>query len=343
MAKERVKVDVEEVISLYKSGLSASKISKRFGVSLDKISKVLRENGFVLMNNAQKSRMLQEKVDWDKAISLYNEGTSMENVAKEFGVTYDFIRAQLLNRGVKIRDAVECHVQDRKYTHRNVFSPMTNEGAYLLGWIMSDGNLVKGKGVRLFLSEEDKDHVHYLASLFTDSPVKSEYREKTGKWYYGFNVVDIKIYNSLLNLGLEPRKSYNAKDIDWELLTEDQFPYFLLGMVEGDGHVAKNSNRLDIIMFDKTLSSMCDKFLNRLGINVTSVCHDVRWSMKELRCVKFSGEDYFKLMTSLYIFTPDVRPLQRKFERFLENCERVANSKSKYKEIAKRSLMAVKV
>lgn len=343
MAKERVHVDVEKVIELHKSGLSAAKISKELGVYLDKISKILRENGFVMMNNAQRSKLMQSEVDWDKAIKMYEEGTSLENVAKEFNKTYDFIRAQFLKRGVEIRDAVSCHVQDRKYTHKNIFSPMTNEGAYLLGWLMSDGNITRKRSVRLYLGEEDKEHVYYLASLFTDSPVKSEYRESTGKWYYGFHVVDVTIYNTLMEIGLEPRKSYNAKDINWDFLTEDQFAYFLLGMLEGDGHVAKNSNMVGMIMFDSTLESMKKKFLDRLGINITKITRDPRWSMKELKYVKFLGEDYFKFMTSLYLYTPDVQPLKRKRERFLENCERVANSKSKHREIARRSLMAVKV
>lgn len=294
------------------------------------------------MNNAQKSKYLQSLVDWETAIKMYEDGESITSVARHFNVTYDFMRVQLKNRGVVIRQGSKAHVKDRKYNHQNIFEPLTNEGAYLLGWLLADGNLSTDGQVRMFVGEEDKEHLEYLARLFTDAPIRKEHRKKYDSYYYGFNIKNAEIYKSLEKLGLKTRKSYRVTDLSWELIKDDQIPYLLLGMMEGDGHVAKDSNIVRLIMYQPTLENIQKRFLDKLGIVPTSILHDDRWNMKELCDVKFSGKEYFNLMVSLYIYTPDVKPLPRKKERFIQNCERVASSKSTHRKLAENCLRAVK-
>lgn len=294
------------------------------------------------MNKYELSKHYQSLVDWDKAIELYSSGYSITEVGKRFGVTYDFMRTQFKKRGVVIRQGRHAHVKDKKYKHFNIFDPMTNEGAYLLGWIVADGNVSKDNQLRLWVAEEDKDHIDYLRSMVTTSPLKTEHRSKTGKDYYGFGFKNADITDTLRELGVHNRKSYNDVHIDWSKLNDEQMVYFILGLLEGDGHLAKDSNLCSIIMYD-VMWERLGGFLAERGIYSHRTKKDDRWSMDSLSEVVFTGEDYFNLMTLLYTNTPSVKPLARKYNRFLDNCTRVQGARSKYRDIARTCLNAIKV
>src|SRR3989344_5196769 len=106
--------------------------------------------------------------------------------------------------------------------------------AYAIGLITADGNLSKD-GRHLSLVSKDKDQIQTFAKILnlknkislhggTYSPRKEYYRVQFG---------NVKLYRSLLSIGLMPNKS---KQLGPLKIPNKYFADFLRGNLDGDGH-----------------------------------------------------------------------------------------------------------
>lgn len=331
---------MDRIEELFNSGNSVRKIAKELGVSTYQVSKFLKNKGYTLLSNRQKSELFKETVDWEQAEKDYEEGLSMQKVAKKHGVTYDVVREHFLKRGVTIRDARECQRSRTIYHHKNIFEPLTEQGAYLLGWILSDGTIgSKLKTVKIMVGKEDRTHADYLRQLITDSPIKEE------KKSVGFSVTSAEIYESLQRLGVQPRKSFRDYDINWDLISERYYPYLLLGLFEGDGSISKIAGDLSFLLPSKLYGSIKERIFKPLGVTDYKV-KDVPGNKYGLKLIRFLGREYYAVGLYMYANTPAVVPLERKFLCFVSHAERVVNGNGRYspfKDLASLTLRVLKV
>lgn len=269
---------------------------------------------------------------WISAIKMYEEGATLTEAASSIGVTYDVLRMNFIQRGVPIRNVRECKQINRKYEYTRILHDMTNAGAYLLGWIASDGGIRKA-GFRIVLKPADEDHVKYLRDLISpQSEVKPD-----GKGV-GFYVCSAEIKELLQSYGVVEAKSYKDFDIDWSKFTKEQYSYFLLGLTEGDGSFAQSS--VSLLMPSKMLDSVHRLVFSELGILDYSV-YDA--SAHGLKHIKLTGSEFYTYLEYIYATTPDVKCLFRKYMTVKSNLYKVANSKSTYKHTALRVLQELKV
>ena len=185
-----------------------------------------------------------QETDYKEMITLYKNGTSLKEISKKFHITEKDLSKEFRKRNVHIRTISESK---RKYSlNENYFDKIdTQNKAYLLGWLWSDGhNCIQNRAIIINLQEQDK----YILDLFnkeldSDRPIyfvkRSKDTDYNRKDQYRLQIVNKHLSQTLLNLGMNHDKGLTAKfPIS---LSDDMIPHFIRGVFDGDGYISKNS------------------------------------------------------------------------------------------------------
>lgn len=194
------------------------------------------------MNDILKIKIFWNKlnVNRDDIVNDYiKHGLSLSQLANRYGVSWGSIRKFLLINQVKLRPK---HLTNKYIINENYFNQIdSDDKAYFLGWLFSDGNLCDTNGqymARIQLQERDR----YVLDLFKETmgsskPIKI-YKQH-GIWGKGnltcyFSFGQRKLCDDLMKLGLIPCKSLTLK---FPHIDEKFFGPFLRGYIEGDGSI----------------------------------------------------------------------------------------------------------
>src|SRR3989344_5923597 len=122
--------------------------------------------------------------------------------------------------------------------HRRFFRIWSSEMAYVLGFFVADGNMIRNKRGAYFISIEitDKDILEKMkkaiGSTHKISIRKNQFPEKDS---YRLQIGSKAMFNDLLKLGITPNKS---KTIDLPEIPKNYFSDFLRGYFDGDGCIS---------------------------------------------------------------------------------------------------------
>lgn len=218
-------------------------------------------------------------------------------VAEVLGVCFN--SAQRLSRRFGFQDPK--HSAIRKQYRRDLKAgpnPLLSESAlkwYLYGFILGDGSLVvkrssafdcshartfygydegsfsylKSVTLSLVLSSKDLEFLSGFASFFPQGSLRGPY-----KGCYCFKVNDRGVCDSLLRMGILPRKSYNPTELS--IIPDCYFPYVLLGLLDSDGCVSwENKGRTLRLMWCGHSS-----YLFCLYSRLQTICPSVRFRVR---------------------------------------------------------------
>lgn len=93
-----LKLNINDIIALYKDGVSVKKISERYNCSDTTIRNKLRQNGVKLKNK----RITKEKSQ--QIATMYNSGADVKDLAKLFGLNPVTIRKHIKKHGIELRN-----------------------------------------------------------------------------------------------------------------------------------------------------------------------------------------------------------------------------------------------
>lgn len=234
-------------------------------------------------------------------IQKYINGASASQLARELNTYTQKVLNFLQKNGIKTRDESEAKM--RYKIDSNMFEKIdSNDKAYFLGWLFSDGNVYLGAKrhtISLTLVESDKCILDYLNDKICDPPKKLAYKKerikiKGDKKYickpcYKLQIDNKKMCFDLIALGCIPRKSKSLKFPTYEIVPEQYFSSFLRGYFDGDGGVSKISgSRRVIISIDGSenfCTSLYEFFKTKLnitcGICFQNGCFRVSFSSRE--------------------------------------------------------------
>lgn len=136
----------------------------------------------------------------------------------------------------------------RKFSvNNNYFSKLdTQEQAYILGLMYSDGNIHKNSNYESYIvtfgqSEERKDIVYRVAQAL--SPNCQIYRVLRGsKLFYYFNINSKIMFDDLSSLGLFPNKSLTISFPTF--IPDELMPHFIRGLFDGDGCIWNGKRKI---------------------------------------------------------------------------------------------------
>lgn len=193
-----------------------------------------------------------------------------------------------------------------KYCYdRSLFKNVDSEElAYLLGWIASDGTLQEGD-ICIAIDKSDKDILEKLRDFVcTDIPIA------TKKELVSFSLCSKEVSEDVCSLLKSPPGKKADKVQFPELQREDLKWAFLRGYFDGDGHVSstysvKRSPRCSI---SSSSPKMLEQIKNFCGIPCSVWGNEVEWAGNN--CLDFLGKLYDD--ASYY--------LKRKYNNYIDWC-----------------------
>ncbi len=199
-----------------------------------------------------------------------------------------------------------------KTKNEDFFKNWTPEMAYVLGFFVADGNMIRNKRGAHFIEFQitDKDLLKEIKkALGSNHKISTRRRSvfnKKWKDAYRLQIGSKEIFNDLIKLGMMPNKS---KTIDLPNIPNKYFSDFVRGYFDGDGNVTivnyvrkdrKNKKSRTIL---SGFTSGSKIFLQNLHINlkkITEICGGtLNYSSRGYR-LYFSVNDSWKLYDFMY-------------------------------------------
>lgn len=247
--------EIKDVINMYTSFVPVTEICKKYNVCKGTIYKVLNNNEISLHGEKKKFSETESL----EIIADYNNGKSASKIALEKSTTADIIIKLLKRNNITIRTKSESLL---KYTVNEFYFDKIDsyEKAYACGLLWSDGcNKRDRNTISITLQESDKHILETLRELM-DSTYPIHFKDNSKnkcKNTYTFEVKSKHMSERLEELGMTANKSLTLEFPEW--LDKDLYSSFLLGVLDGDGHITHQKNKYGVVYvcstkFCKTLS-----------------------------------------------------------------------------------------
>ena len=219
----------KQIIDLYLNNpeLSIKDIAKQFNISASTVSRIARLNNLPRRTGNSGVKLTQKQIGEIK--EKYLNGTPLISLQKEYNISYDRIKNIL-----KYCEIISTAKRLNPSLKEDYFEKIdSNEKAYWLGWIISDGAITnqpeKSKfSLELTIKEEDEEILHLLEKDL--GVINKVYTSQ--KKYKRFSLGSKKIIKDLEKLGITQNKSFTVKVPN----IESQYHAALIrGLFDGDG------------------------------------------------------------------------------------------------------------
>lgn len=227
-----VELRKEEIVNLFNSGMSAWKISIELNISKPVIIKKLNEWGYDLSSKRKDNpeNMLKNKLETVK--SLFEAGNGCEEIARQLGHSGASVMKLLNKHGYDTSDW-KYHVDETFFNKID-----TEEKAYVLGWMYSDGNVRNDGKWRISIAITDEEILLKIKDIIKyDGPLYYKIKEGNRERQVELCVNRKCMVNDLIKLGCVPAKSLILTLPNYDQVPENLFHHFIRGVFDGDGSV----------------------------------------------------------------------------------------------------------
>lgn len=263
-------------------------------------------------------KMIFDEKDIIDICNLYTiEKMNMSEIAKQYGTYPLRIRNILTKNGIKI---VRFPKKVNKFLKEDFFEDIkTEEQAYWLGVLFTDGSIVKKKDansytIRLDVQEQDIDLINkFKTSLNSNGKITRSKHTKNGKTTYSVltTISSNKMSDDLAKYGIIPNKTYLTNTLP--KVSKELIPHLLRGLIDGDGSIyTTQSYNLDynkyykknVIYFCSYHKQCCQEFLEMTlplltRTNKMQVVGEEKTGMYRISFT--SQQDIFDLCNKLYL------------------------------------------
>lgn len=276
---------------------------------------MLLERGKMKQNNYQALKVFATP---EIMRNLYNfRQFSMGEIAQMYNVSRTAVYKYMKLNNIESRSkSIARRIATKKqkfprYIHKindSFFSNWSNEMAWVLGMLYSDGNLNK-KGY-ISISSIDKEVLNKLKTCLSSSHPISKVKQNNK--LYTFVFCCVKIYDDLIELGLHPKK---AKTIKYPDIPEKFESHFIRGLFDGDGSIynEKKSNyplRASYSSSSEEFIYSLEKRLNNAGLKKRNIYKGINYYFR------YGYAEAVKLSEYLYSGDCDHIRLERKYLKF---------------------------
>ncbi|WP_368298555.1 LAGLIDADG family homing endonuclease [Cytobacillus firmus] len=217
---------------------------------------ILEEIRLLKEQKKKPTRDMLEKRD-EIIIESYNKGMSYKEMAKLFSLTDRGIRNIAKKYNLKIRNGNEQYC-----INKNFFKSWTNEMAWVLGMVITDGHLSANTSPSFSISQKDIKILLKIRCLFeSNHPLREPTKTTTSTI---LTIGSKEMVEDLKKLGLTPRKSLVIKFPD---VPKEYLPHFIRGVIDGDGWVKKEGSVMNITSGSKDFAESLMKIFIGWGLN----------------------------------------------------------------------------
>lgn len=310
----RTKDCADKIIELFKSGMSMYKIADEVNIKVSSIQKFLQKQGIdTSRGSTQRDKGNKVKDYKSMIIQLYDEGNNASEISELINCATNSIIRILQSEGIEIRDNTTYSVNETYFS-----SIDTQEKAYILGWMYSDGNVMPAGKFRIQIQSEDdyiltwiKEQIEYTGPLYDIPPRKGlEYRKNQTCLCVNRKVM----VNDLIKLGCVPNKSLILQFPTHDIIPEELMPHFIRGFFDGDGCVS--CKVASITCTDSFIADLNKYLINAVGIEGGNFHY--RYKNKNTVCYKLRRNDTLKFLH--WIYKDSKIHLSRKHRLYQELC-----------------------
>jgi LAGLIDADG-like domain len=208
--------------------------------------------------------------------------------------------------------------------------------AYTLGFLYADGFVTSNKKGRYYVvgstvSLNDEQIILDISKFFKNSKVKYKSSNcQTGEFdTISLQICDVKLSERLINLGLEPQKTYSNNPYVFDNIPNNLKHHFIRGYFDGDGTVGIYNNKccFGIVSCNENLLNSILNFIkNHIDTNANILCEKDKYYR-----LRIYGNPLCKKIESL-LYKDATIFLKRKREVF-ERIQPLFKKKYKYKGI----------
>lgn len=233
----------QEIIEKYLNGMSISALEKEYypHYNYRNIRKILVDNNIEIRGGRSKKTLTQEQFEYLKT-KYCEEGEDLIVLAKHFNWNKETLR-NLIEENHLVKKTTNRVNKRLKEDYFNIID--SEEKAYFLGLLITDGNVSKTKDgrqgrIRLQLQAKDKDILlKFKSSLQIDSDLIFDSR---GNGCYGVEFSSDTIFNDLAKYNIIPKKTYTITNLP-NNIPQKYIKDFLRGMIDGDGSISFDINK----------------------------------------------------------------------------------------------------
>jgi CENP-B N-terminal DNA-binding domain len=214
-----------EILGLHAAGFLEREVADLVGCGQSSVCRVVRAAGF--------GKPSRPRLTPDEKLTLINErrlGYSAGEIARRNGVAATTVLRVLHRAGVPPRPYGE-----RLYRlDQSAFDWHDDGVAYWTGFLFADGCVMPHRQ-RLSVSahERDADHIRGFARFLGSNQPLTSLKDRP---IVALSIHSDRLVKALLDLGLEPRKSFgNPRAADWLVMR----PAFWAGVIDGDGWIGE--------------------------------------------------------------------------------------------------------
>ena len=272
-----------DIVKMYNSGVSVTKIAEQLNISRYKVTTELRKLGVNVYNK-------QNEINWDieNAINLYHSGKSLSAIAKLCSVSVSVVSIRFKKLEIPV-----INYQNMVKFDNTIFDVIDNEEkAYWLGFIYADGYIAKNSNnFEIALALKDTDHLQKFANF-----VKHENNIKTDSYRCRFQVYDKHMKQSLINLGVTPIKSLTLTFPNYSQVPKELMSHFIRGYYDGDGCIiTKETSQKKLLTCILGTNNFLSGILNEIDINV-----NINKTGSKVKVITFAIENSKKFCEYIY-------------------------------------------
>ena len=278
----------KNIINLYLNApeISNKEIAKLFNVSCATISRIARINNLPRRSGHSKTYLNQNDIQNIKI--KYLNGISLLALQRQYNISYERIKNIVKDcEEISYAKRLNINIQENYFHQIN-----SNEKAYWLGWIISDGSITyqpsKSKyQLELTIKQEDEDILHLLEKdLCVENKVYT-----TQEKYKRFSLGSKQIVTDLINQNITQNKNFTVQVPNFD---KKYNAAFIRGLFDGDGgftvytrKTGKKCMELSFCGNQYIISWVRDTLYNEIPalthneITDMSTIKRIRWSKKE--------------------------------------------------------------
>lgn len=274
---------------------------------------------------------IRGKISKEEFEKLYHDKKmTIREIGKLYGCDYSSAYIYMKQLGIKSREITEVRaLASPKSVNEHFFSKWSNEVAYVLGIIITDGSFEKNGDLRIRMT--DFDVLHGIAkAMELENGLSYVKKQKNHKQQLKLSICRSQIINDLKRLGInvEGTKTFEQKFIDVPIQYRS---HFIRGIFDGDGSIVVRRRKLKTGVFVSkeltliTTSSyamakgVCNTIYEDLGIKL-DVYHQIKATSKladVYRVNIYSKENVQKFFNYIY-HNKGYLFMNRKYLKFLE-------------------------
>jgi intein-encoded DNA endonuclease-like protein len=259
--------------------------------------------------------MMEEQI-----INMYLGGKTNKQISEQFSIHRTTVQRILKRNNVLLRKQTETSRQHNIVNFTGKIK--TDNDAYILGLIYSDGNLNRNC-IEISLNEDDKQLLEDVSQFVYGKIILSykkerQFKHKNGKIYkqrgqYRFHITSKQVCENLREMGLCENKSLKLKA---PKIAKKYLSHFIRGLFDGDGCLFvsskyKGTNRVTMVFNYQFCEQLKILIESVLDINVR-----VNYKTPTVGCVSISGNNQIKKIM-MWIYNKSKLKLDRKYSKYI--------------------------